>query len=391
MKLGNNKDKFGYYQIGDVKTYSKVEAIELSKIYNKFPQWVFNDLEFSAYNWQVEPVESLTELYARRAKQLRETYDYIVLFFSGGADSSNMVNAFVDNDIAFEEIATLDYWGVESDPNSYFHQEQFQVSYPRIQQLKDAGVNFKHRRIDLSEISKQVLKDDTYRINRAYYSNTFWGTNHFAKSFVRETTPDYQQLIESGKKVVFVWGSEKPRIFNENGRYCVKFADHTDTTVPTRTQIVNREWEYDEFFYWAPECADIVCKQGHIIKNFLSRYQIDCNYRDYRSNDLVNLPALESVFKDRAWASEYQAGFSYRRLIDALIYPDWSPLTFTLGKLKGVIYNPNDRCFLQHKEWSGHIDRLISHIKSLDPYWINDTNDLNAGLKSNISQPYFLN
>lgn len=391
MKLGNNKKKFGYYQVGDFVTYSKIEALEISRLNGQFPQWRFNDLEFGAYDWALEPKESLDELYARRAKQIRDTYDHVVLFFSGGADSTNMLNAFIKNNIPFDEIATLSYWQANPDPDYYFHKEQFRVSYPQIEQWQQQGVEFFHRRIDISEITQRVLQDDQYRITRAYYSNTFWGTNHFSKSFIRETTPDYQRIIESGRKLVFVWGCEKPRIFREGDRYCVKFADYTDTTVPTRTQIIDREWEYDEFFYWAPECADLICKQGHVIKNFLSLYDIECNGRDYRNNEPIELPPLDLAFTGCPKVVRYNRGLSYRELINVLVYPDWDPATYSVGKIPGVIINPNDTIWLQDSYWRGHIDRLISHLQQIDSYWHNDLNNLNLGIKSCISPAYYLN
>jgi hypothetical protein len=96
--LLQNKDQFGYYTIGNLKTYSKIEAIELHTKTGTHPQWHFNDEIFSMHDWRVEPTASLEELYAIRARQIRDKYDYIVLFFSGGADSENMLRTFLRND-----------------------------------------------------------------------------------------------------------------------------------------------------------------------------------------------------------------------------------------------------------------------------------------------------
>jgi hypothetical protein len=50
-----DKDKFGFYKVGDLKTYSKVEAIEASTK-NKLPViWDFNYKFFSCYDWSNEP------------------------------------------------------------------------------------------------------------------------------------------------------------------------------------------------------------------------------------------------------------------------------------------------------------------------------------------------
>jgi asparagine synthetase B (glutamine-hydrolysing) len=100
------QDKFGFYQVGDFRTYSKFEAIEQHTKTNKKLQWNFNDTIYRSYKWDQEPKESLSELYRQRAQQIREQYDYVVLWFSGGADSTNILNAFIDNNIKLDEVAS---------------------------------------------------------------------------------------------------------------------------------------------------------------------------------------------------------------------------------------------------------------------------------------------
>ena len=93
--LNHRQSKFGYYQVGELlTTFSKVEALGWSQRFNQPVQYRFNDLVFDSYNWTVEPAESLVQLYQRRAQQIREKYDYLVLFYSGGADSHNMLQSF---------------------------------------------------------------------------------------------------------------------------------------------------------------------------------------------------------------------------------------------------------------------------------------------------------
>ena len=97
--LDNTPDRFGYYTVGTFKTYSKLMAILEHEKTGVHPQWHFNDEEFSAHDWKQEPQESLVELYRRRAQQIRDRYDYLVLFYSGGADSTNILQTFINNDI----------------------------------------------------------------------------------------------------------------------------------------------------------------------------------------------------------------------------------------------------------------------------------------------------
>src|SRR5262249_28377199 len=50
---------------------------------------------------------SLPDLYRQRAEEIRRDYDYIILTYSGGHDSSNMLETFLYNDIPVDEILTV--------------------------------------------------------------------------------------------------------------------------------------------------------------------------------------------------------------------------------------------------------------------------------------------
>ena len=42
-------DKFGFYTVGDRKTYSKYEAIQWQKSTGLFPEWNFNKVIYGLY------------------------------------------------------------------------------------------------------------------------------------------------------------------------------------------------------------------------------------------------------------------------------------------------------------------------------------------------------
>lgn len=383
--LGNNKDKFGFYKIGDYKTYSKIEAIELHKHTKIHPHWDFNQSIFAKYDWTVEPTESLDELYAKRARQIREDYDYVVLFYSGGADSGNIVDTFVDNNIAFDEIASYNFHKADPDPDNYFNAEQIKVSYPRIKRLQERGIKFRHRIIDMSDMAFKIITDKSYNLNRAYYGTGRWGVSHVAKGQIRDYVEDYKRLIESGKKVVFVWGIDKPRLYFENNRYCIRFLDVVDSGISCLTQINNRSWEYDELFYWAPESMDIICKQGHILKNFFIKHKI-YKQEKYYSDTLIDLPNIDKIFANQ----NTEDGLSYRNLINTLIYPKFNLKTFTLGKVLSLVTSSRDDVFNSDPEFGRQQIILKQHLSQLDPYWMNDTNNIEKGIKASISPPYYL-
>ena len=99
-----NSDIFGFYQVSNYKTYSKLEAIDYKNVYGGNIHWNFNDELFSSVDWTNEPQSSLWDLYKQRVKQIREKYDYVVILCSGGGDSTNVVYSFLRNGIKVDEI-----------------------------------------------------------------------------------------------------------------------------------------------------------------------------------------------------------------------------------------------------------------------------------------------
>ena len=80
-------DKFGFYRVGEYQTYSRIEAIEYATKNKKDIHWNYNDEVFSKVDFSRDIDISLDELYKLRCRQIRNSYDYIVLFYSGGSDS----------------------------------------------------------------------------------------------------------------------------------------------------------------------------------------------------------------------------------------------------------------------------------------------------------------
>ena len=135
------ENKLGIYRVGDLATYSKLEAIELHVKTGIHPQWDFNDAVFSSYNWTKEPTESILELYRQRAQQLRDQYDYIVLCYSGGADSDNVLRSFVDNDIRIDEVVSMINVNATGDRDSWLNEEIYKTAMPSVSELQ-AKQNF---------------------------------------------------------------------------------------------------------------------------------------------------------------------------------------------------------------------------------------------------------
>ena len=98
----DQNDIYGFYKSDGVKFYSKYEAMCLGT--PSKTTWHYNDQLFSSFDWKKPSMMPLSELYRRRAEQLRNDYDYLILMYSGGADSENILDTFVTNNIHLDEV-----------------------------------------------------------------------------------------------------------------------------------------------------------------------------------------------------------------------------------------------------------------------------------------------
>ena len=94
----------GHYLVDGKIFNDKIKAILYANENKKNIDYNFFSEIFTAINWNQEPETSLDQLYKIRAQQLRDKYDYLIAFCSGGADSCQMALSFLKNDIHLDEI-----------------------------------------------------------------------------------------------------------------------------------------------------------------------------------------------------------------------------------------------------------------------------------------------
>ena len=263
------QDKFGFYQVGDFRTYSKFEAIEQHTKTNKKLQWNFNDTIYRSYKWDQEPKESLSELYRQRAQQIREQYDYVVLWFSGGADSTNILNAFIDNNIKLDEVASYVNYEATGDRFNHLNAEIYHVAAPVVNVAREKQPWLQHTVIDLAALTIEYFADTSAKFDWIYQVNGYVNPNAAARRDIKLKIPHWSKMFNAGKRVGFIYGIDKPRVTGLNGNYYFRFIDMLDVAVSAECQMLNRDWEFNELFYWTPENPKIVIKQAHAIKKYL--------------------------------------------------------------------------------------------------------------------------
>lgn len=364
--LTPDKDKFGFYEVGNQKTYSKLEALEFKKATGLPINWNFNDRVFENFNWTIEPAESLEFYYAQRARQLRQKYDYLVLMYSGGADSSAVLDTFVENNLFLDEICQYhNLQGENGNKNSWMNEEVFHNSGPRTQVLIDTNPVYKntvHRMLDITDLQKNILNTHDYKFDVWYKTNGYHTPNSLARTHLRETA-EYKKIIESGKTVCFIWSVDKPEVVcDDSNNYWFVFTDAKDGQgVTAATQMLNRDWEHDEYFFWSPDLPELLCKQGHVVKKFLEKVtsdQVDNIYvgRGTNKSNGIDVYGRAIDVYGRAIDTSRHMGFTkdprntYFLLmpgLNTLIYKNYNPNLVVCGKPVSTVFSPRDSWFFK--------------------------------------------
>lgn len=351
-------DKFGFYQVGEYQTYSRIEATEFAIKNKKDIHWNYNDEVFSKVNFSKEIDIPLNELYKLRCRQIRNSYDYVVLFYSGGSDSHNMLMQWINSDCKLDEVATLVSLEGSKVKDSYANIEQYTVAIPNIITLSEK-YKFDYTVIDFSKSIMNYLSTNDRHEHILYDMNYNISPNNIAKSLLRHNVDKWKNLIFSGKSVCFLWGMEKLNIINRDGNNYLKFADRYDNVVsPIVQRNYNIGW-YDEFFSITPDLPELMIKQCNIIKNFfkirntnlhsiLSYYQQTPSSRGY--NRMLNL---------------YLSDNGYRKLM----YPYWDLNTFSTGKSPST-----SKSRLDDWIWNGNMIQKDIFLSSYDNFQIKTLN-----------------
>ena len=313
-----NPDRLGYYRVGWKKFYHKTLALIESRKSRYDLEWIFNDDVYGAIDWSVPIVDSLDELYRQRAQQLREKYDYITLYFSGGADSSNMLRAFVNNNIFIDEIVMQSPDPVKSTFNNVdksaanVYSEIPFSAVPILNELKNLmNPATKIRYQDTSKGVIELLKKDNW-----FESNPFGvslGLNPLARQVASMTETHILKLCESGKTVAQVIGTDKPLIMNLDKNYYCYFLDVIALHVPpvelSQLEMYNKSF-HTEFFYWTPDLPQIVVKQAQEVKKHC---EINTYIKQMVCNTKLHIEKL-------------------RPILHPIIYPSMPEVPFQVGK-----------------------------------------------------------
>jgi hypothetical protein len=357
--------------------------------------YCFNEPVFKLIDWTVEPQQSLKQLYIERCQQLRDKYSYLILSYSGGADSHEILYTFLDNNIFIDEIQVVHYSKAleRFDANLLADDlalrqllEYETVVKPQLKIIAERSPNTKITLLDASDFTvDEILKNQFNFMGMGKFKET-------NSTFIVQTTPYtrnfFQQMTNShnGKfkdNTAFIRGVEKPILNIVNNQLRFSFSDASMHTV----KLIQKKQVDDiytiENFYWSPDCPFIPVKQSHVIKQKLE------TEKEFYATFMLNQERVSANqnLKKRA----HDDAQNINRKYDQLIYYYWNKSMFFAPKhntespefkLVSLIEKNNNAMnaldeqneFFYKKYAKISERRLINKHMFTDPYIVGDLN-----------------
>lgn len=296
----NNYRSLGSYCVKDKTFLNKSTALVYSKFTKEPIYWNFCDDVFTAIDWTVPIETDLKILYRRRALQLREAYDYISLFYSGGVDSTNILQTFIENGIHLDEVVmhlpkVLD--GQATSVNLDSANINSEIIFSALPYLRNylKTTKTKVRLLDFVPLTRNLLSDDkilSQYINLA--ENLSISTISAFSMLLLDS--EWDKLYDAGINVCHLHGVDKPFVsYSYNTGYSFRFKDFTvwklSAEFETSKSIARTKHQFQELFYWSGDLPELVIKQCQLVKaaaetNKFFRYSLShklTGYEDYKA------------------------------------------------------------------------------------------------------------
>jgi hypothetical protein len=270
----------------------------------------YYDEQFSLLDWSKEPSESLEQLYKERAQQIRDTYEYVVLCYSGGIDSTTVLETFYYNNIHIDEILVVgalsqdSYSGSDENHNGDLYYNVF----PTLNSF-----NLPNTKVTVYDYTTLFRDPNNFTLIKKY-GPCFIKNLGYKNSVHNLFWYDLDKFVISEKKTAYVFGKEKPLLFKDDIGY------YTNFTTTGFTDYGNR-YDYSNGrrvnFYTEPNASKILLKQLYMLK--AQNIYFESSYDEY----------VEKVKK--------------------VIYNLKNPLKFTSYKSKINFLSERDRFMMKNK------------------------------------------
>lgn len=345
----------GLYQVADKFFYSKYRAMTHSTDIKQPVKWHFNNSQFDAVDWQTRLGGDIRTLYAARARQLREKYDYLIMAWSGGGDSHQALLSFLLNDIRLDEIMVAFPFTEadkhhKADPNATGAENFLSEWQLTMKPLLDAvRMRWPDIKITLADM-KWAIELGSDPEQEILYSNTAMPAFFTGHGRWRAFESVWAQRATEHKNICTIFGVGSVHVERFDSWLATGFADQwciwrsiVGASGPRKT----------EYFYWTPDMPEIVREQAHLMLDHFRRNPLDIG--------LLNWWTINAW--DKCWVMKQKGdNGALRHMRRTVIYPDLPGRVYQVDKPRichlnddwntWFRSNPHSKTFVDQHRWT---------------------------------------
>ena len=340
------------------------------------------DDAFARLNVAVEPLQTHDELCRQRAQELRDTYRYLRLWFSGGADSQTALDSFINNNIHLDEIIVTTYPDNVngSDPTKTSDREVAIAAIPALNRIKDKLTQTKITFLlatpnDISDWFNGATDPDKISGFDSLGANVSFNIDMGWAWSVKLRDPDPLDFCD-------ILGGSKVMLWKNKNQWYFYFVDVSmpDAMFSSRT----------EDFFISRTIPELYLKTVYMLRNF----HINSNSTDLFVNTLPTIVSMGKVYNaamgrnlvhDIASYKLYLAAYSPDRWKKYLV-SSWSSTYF----YKNVITSNEGQQW--HKNFKTTMTAMIQeHTDEWNTDSVGNVVPPTVGRKGHLSKFYCLN
>lgn len=254
-----NSNEYLYYKVNELNFTSTNKLQTLEKVNGDISkiQLYFCDDIHKTYDWTCEPKDSIHSLIDKRILKIRNQYDYVCLWYSGGFDSHTLLNSFIRTKSKIDEIIIYGKPWIKD----ILHSEHVFAS----EYIKHIKKNFyPNVKINLVMLSNKIHQNLYKKFGNDWIYNDCQNSFSYIKSsrgLGLQYQPEFSNLkLQSGR--VDICGTDKPRVDLRDGKW---YAVMPDTAIMAWFDAAC------DLFYLCPDATEIYIKQcWNVIKWFES-------------------------------------------------------------------------------------------------------------------------
>lgn len=260
----------GQWKVGDSIFNNKFQALVNATKTQQDIKFIFFDEIWNKFDRSLLGKISLSELYRQRAQQIRDSYDYLILYFSGGADSYNVLRSFLDNDIQLDEVCVK--WPMSAVNAGVYTPDSTNILPTNCLSEWDYAIkpvldwltkNYPKVKISVIDWSENI-KPEIYSLELFQTVNNW---NDVEIPFLRAYSSSEESLVNKGKRVGSIYGVDKPQLAYDDAKWYMSFTDTgTGMGVPSTISPENTE-----YFYWSPNFPLIAFEQAYQLSLYVDQ------------------------------------------------------------------------------------------------------------------------